>query len=163
MSENDLENLQELVRFMKEHKLPSTDWDVIHKERGQPQWSGTEYNASAADLEVFNDNIGDNGITAVETIGDTAEFGDGYVEITFIHEESSEDSEAASRVRAYKLDFQCEVSLLVCVFEEGETLDGITDWTERDYNYYDLQSGSRDPSDESHGYFEEMKGDVKPL
>ena len=63
----------------------------------------------------------------------------------------------------YKLDFQCEVSLLLCVFEEGETLDGIIDWTERDYNYYDLKSGSRDPSDESHGYFEEMKGDVKPL
>jgi len=38
---------------------------------------------------------------------------------------------------------------------------GGIDWNERDYNYYDPRSGSRDPSDESHGYFEEMQSDVE--
>ena len=45
--------------------------------------------------------------------------------------------------------------------EWGEAYDGGIDWNERDYNYYDPQSGCRDPSDESHGYFEEMQSDVE--
>ena len=163
MDQEEAENLTSLLAIMKEQKLPSTDVDVLHKERGEKEWSGTEYNATAADLEAFNDNIGDNGLPSVENVGDVSEFGNGYVEITFLHEESSEEGETSSRIRAYKLDFQCDVSLLLCLFEEGEACDGGIDWTERAYNYYDLQSKSRDPSDESHGYFEELKSDVGRL
>ena len=145
---------------MKKQRLPSSDLDFLYRERGDANWSGTEYNASASELEAFNDGIGDNGIHVTENIGETAEFGDGYVEIAFIYQESSEENDVVHRLRAYKLDFQCDVSLVLCVFEEGEESDGDIDWTERTYNYYDLETGSRDPSDESHGYFDEMRGDV---
>ena len=161
MSQNDVKGFAGLVELMKEQRLPTTDQDAFYQESGNPDWSGTEYNASASELEVFNDNIGDHGITTVENVGDISEFGEGYVEITYIHEESSEESESSSRIRAYKLDFQCEVSLIVCLFERGEAYDGGIDWNERDYNYYDPRSGSRDPSDESHGHFEEMQSDVE--
>jgi hypothetical protein len=160
MGQGQLDSLLEVVAMMKKQRLPSSDLDVLYRERGDANWSGTEYNASASELEAFNDGIGDNGIHVTENIGETAEFGDGYVEIAFIYQESSEENDVVHRLRAYKLDFQCDVSLVLCVFEEGEESDGDIDWTERTYNYYDLETGSRDPSDESHGYFDEMRGDV---
>ena len=82
MSQNDVKGFAGLVELMKEQRLPTTDQDAFYQESGNPDWSGTEYNASASELEVFNDNIGDHGITTVENVGDISEFGEGYVEIT---------------------------------------------------------------------------------
>ncbi len=144
------------------------------QQNGDQEWSGTEYNASGTELENFVDNIKDFGIPAVANVGDSEEFGNGWVQITYLHEESVLQSwsdkisseypdEITYRTCAYILNFQCGVSLILCIFEdlifsEDELLRiGIK------YNFYDLESESRDPSSESHGYFSEMSEDVGDL
>lgn len=160
----------DIVKMMQENQLPSPDVDVYRRERGDPEqeWSGTEYNAPGDELEHFIDNIRDYGIPAVPEVGDTGEFGDGWVQITYFYEESSasqQSTDTITRNRAYKLYFQCDVSLIMCLFQEGVFYDDDTDFDpyEENCNFYDIETGSRDPSDESHGYFSEMSGDVEAL
>lgn len=164
----------DIVKKMQNNKIASPQSDSMYQERGMQEWSGTEYSASAEELECFVDNISKNGLSVVPKIGDSEEFGNGWVQITYFHEESVLQSwsdkisseypdEITYRTCAYILNFQCGVSLILCIFEdlifsEDELLRiGIK------YNFYDLESESRDPSSESHGYFSEMSEDVGDL
>ena len=49
MSQNDVKGFAGLVELMKEQRLPTTDQDAFYQESGNPDWSGTEYNASASE------------------------------------------------------------------------------------------------------------------
>ena len=102
----------DIVKTMQESLIPSPDVDIYLQHNDDQKWSGTEYNASGDELEHFVDNIQDFGIPAVANVGDTGEFGNGWVQITYLHEESSKKNEDDIKFRAYKLDFQCEL----CVF-----------------------------------------------
>jgi hypothetical protein len=153
----------DIVKTMQESLIPSPDDDIYLQHNDDQKWSGTEYNASGSELEHFVDNIKDFGIPAVANVGDTGEFGNGWVQITYLHEESSKKNEDDIKFRAYKLDFQCDVSLIMCLYQEGDMGDDYFDCYEENCNFYDIETGSRDPSDESHGYFSEMSDDVGAL
>ena len=131
-------------------------------------------NNDISDRSTMTNSERMNSIRIVPKIGDSEEFGNGCVQITYFHEESVLQSwpdkispeypdEITYRTCAYILNFQCGVSLILCIFEdlifsEDELLRiGIK------YNFYDLESESRDPSSESHGYFSEMSEDVGDL
>ena len=151
----------DIVKTMQENLMPSPDNDLRLQQNGDQGWSGTEYNASGTELENFVDNIKDFGIPAVANVGDTDEFGNGWVQITYLHEESSKKNEDMIKFRAYKLDFQCDVSLIMCLYQVMD--DGGFNCYEENCNFYDIETSSRDPSDESHGYFSEMRDDVEAL
>ena len=153
----------DIVKTMQENLMPSPDNDLHLQQNGDQGWSGTEYNASGTELEHFVDNIKDFGIPAVLNVGDTGEFGNGWVQITYLLEESSKKNEDTVRFRAYKLDFECGVSLIMCLYQEGDMGDDYFNCYEENCNFYDIETGSRDPSDESHGYFSEMSDDVGVL
>ena len=150
----------DIVKMMQKNKLQSPDVDVLYQEKRDQKWSGTEYNASAHELELFERNIIDWGIHTVPKVGDTNEFGNGLV-ITYFHEESlQQNEEITHRTRAYTLDFQCDVSLILCLFEELDFYEGefeVHDWK---VNFYDTVDGSRDPSDKC---FKEMSEDVEEM
>ena len=154
----------DIVKTIQESLMPSPDQDLFLQQSGDQRWSGTEYNASVMELEHFVDNIKDFGIPAVPNVGDTGEFGNGWLHITYLLEESSKKNEDTIRFRAYRLGFQCDVSLIMCLYQEGGMMDdGDFNCYEENCNFYDIETGSRDPSDESHGYFSEMSDDVEAL
>ena len=165
MIEINNKELMKVLDTMSAKKFPSPDCDVLFKERSDKNWSGTEYNATAIDLEHFVDNIGDRGISSVGNLGESATFGNGYVSISFFHQDIENTEEIIFRKRAYKLEFECDVSFVLCIFEEflnDEYFDEDSPEDPEDikWNFYNIKSGSRDPSDESHGYWQEIYEDV---
>ena len=64
-------------------------------------------------------------------------------------------------VRVYLLDFQCDVSLVVYGYVEGEIEEvDPPESAQHQFNFYNLATGSRDPSNNDR-YFDEMYEDVQ--
>ena len=171
MSSTEKTKIMVIASEMMKNPLPTPDVDKSNELARPNDWSGTHYNADYQKLEWFCDFISDHGTTSVKQVGDKAEFGDGGVIITYVSEDKStgtypsEDGsteiEYAIRKRVYLLDFQCDVSLVVYGYVEGEIEEvDPPESAQHEFNFYNLATGSRDPSNNDR-YFDEMYEDVQ--
>ena len=160
-------NIETIFKNMQENPRPSPDWDVLHWERHEPEWSGLTYAADSYDLEEFQDNISDYGISQMhdKNVGDSEYFGRGGVGIELLYENvETQTPDEATRIRGFRLSFQCGVQLAMGLIEIVEINSGEFFVNETiAINFYNLETGSHDPADDSHGYWQEMYSDVQPV
>ena len=173
-----MKNLEDIIVSMKKNPKPSPDWDVLHQERGEDEWSGQEYSATDSEYEEFQDNIDGYGIAPMDgkNVGDSSYFGRGGVGIELlsidIEEMSEPDSdgfiEKAQSIEAYKLIFSCGVILITVKFSLGGLYEG-NRWLEfideHKLNFCCYVDGedwhSHDPATHNHAYWGEMVFDVE--
>ena len=158
-------NIETIFKNMQDNPRPSPDWDVLHWERDEPKWSGLTYVAESDEYEEFQDNINDNGLYGVDKVGDKKWFGQGAVGIELIYENvEGQTSEEATQILGFRLSFQCGVQLAMGLVLIGEIYDGEFEVEGRvAINFYNLETGSHDPANDSHGYWQEMYSDVQPV
>ena len=154
---------------------PSPDWDVLHWERGNSDWSGLSYSRDAHEYEDFQDNINDYGISLLhdKEVGFSTTFGRGAVTIKLLYEDLQEisepnsdgDIEEAMEIKAYGLSFSCGVKVVAVKFFQGSISDGNFEDSESRINFYCYAEGddwnSHDPATPEHGYWDEMLSDVE--
>tara|TARA_B100000965_G_scaffold150330_1_gene124982 strand:- start:2639 stop:3220 length:582 start_codon:yes stop_codon:yes gene_type:complete len=174
-SSKEMKKLEEVIIDMKNNPRPSPDWDVIHQQQGEDEWSGQDYTASDSEYEEFQDNVDDFGIGSMDgkNVGDSSYFGKGGVGIELLSrsmEEMSEpnsdgDIEEAQCIEAYKLTFSCGVILVTVKFSFGSISDGDFERYEHKLNFYCYADGedwhSHDPATHHHAYWGEMLFDVE--
>jgi len=170
-------DIEKIVKDLKENPRPSPDFDALHKETGNEEWSGLEYNAPEFQYEEFQDNILDFGISQkdVKNVGDSEYFGRGAVPIELLHRvveeiddidpEYEEGYFEVRKTTAFKLSFSCGVNLIMVKFATG-ILEDIDDCpNEKNLNFYcytdDEDWHSHDPATHEHGYWDEMLWDVQ--
>tara|TARA_Y100000766_G_C18798250_1_gene551719 strand:- start:80 stop:619 length:540 start_codon:yes stop_codon:yes gene_type:complete len=170
-----MKNLEDIIVSMKKNPKPSPDWDVIHHERGEDEWSGQEYSATDSEYEEFQDNIDDYGIGSMDgkNVGDSSYFGRGGVDIELLSRDIEEmcepDSdgfiEEAQEIEVYKLTFSCGVILITVKFSLGSLYEGNFELYEHKLNFCCYVDGedwhSHDPATHHHAYWGEMLFDVE--
>ena len=86
-----------------------------------------------------------------------------YIELIYENVEG-QTSEEATQILGFRLSFQCGVQLAMGLVLIGEIYDGEFEEDSRlGFNFYNLETGSHDPADDSHGYWQEMYSDVQPV
>ena len=157
-------NIETIFKNMQENPRPSPDIDTEGKT-DSPEWSGLTYAADSYDLEEFIDNINDNGLYTVDKVGDKKWFGQGAVGIELLYENvETQTPDETTRIRGFRLSFQCGVQLAMGLIEIVEMYDGEFEVEGRvAINFYNLETGSHDPANDSHGYWQEMYSDVQPV
>ncbi len=157
-------NIETIFKNMQENPRPSPDIDTEGKT-DSPEWSGLTYAADSYDLEEFIDNINDNGLYTVDKVGDKKWFGQGAVGIELLYENvETQTPDETTRIRGFRLSFQCGVQLAMGLIEIVEMYDGEFEVEGRvAINFYNLETGSHDPANDSHGYWQEMYSDVQAV
>ena len=78
-----MKKLEEIIIDMKNNPRPAPDWDVIHQQRGEDEWSGQDYTASDNEYEEFQDNVDDFGIGSMDgkNVGDLGKRQEDFIKI----------------------------------------------------------------------------------
>tara|TARA_B100001559_G_C16231756_1_gene498183 strand:+ start:116 stop:655 length:540 start_codon:yes stop_codon:yes gene_type:complete len=144
---------------------------------------GSRYVAGEGDLEEFEDRIEDYAIdchghlcgkeTGLSKVGDSKNFGRGHVYIELIFEEKrlstyeddyrEKDERAMFLARGFILIFQNQAKILYLQTDDyipEEVADDGSYENARRRDFYNLSTGSRDPSDDDDFDFSEMLDDV---